>query len=70
MSEVTKQTYEGMFLLPQSATADLASAITSIRDLLARADAEIISLSKWDERRLSYDIKGNRRGVYFLCWWT
>jgi len=36
--------------------------------LLERADAEIISLCKWDERRLAFDIKGNKRGVYFLTY--
>ena len=70
MSDTTHSIYEGMFLFPQSATADLQGAIDHIKELLARADAEIISLSKWDERRLAYDIKGNRRGVYFLAYFT
>jgi small subunit ribosomal protein S6 len=68
MPDTKMNVYEGMFLFPQSATAELQTAIDHINELLARADAEIISLSKWDERRLAYDIKGNRRGVYFLTY--
>ena len=66
MSE--KRIYEGMFLFPQSAAANLQGALDHITELLQRADAELLSLSKWDERRLAYDIKGNKRGVYFLAY--
>lgn len=60
--------YEGMFLFPQAASADLAGAVDHLRSILERSDAEIISLVKWDERRLAYDIKGNKRGIYFLVY--
>ncbi len=68
MSEERINTYEGMFLFPQSATANLQAAVDHISMLLERADAELISLCKWDERRLAFDIKGNKRGVYFLTY--
>lgn len=61
------QTYEGMFLFPQSATADLQGCVDHITDILTRGGAEIVALRKWDERRLAYDIHGNKRGVYFLA---
>lgn len=60
--------YEGMFLFPQSASADLAGAVDHVKSILTRSDAEIVSLVKWDERRLAYDIKGNKRGIYFLAY--
>jgi len=60
--------YEGMFLFPQASTSDLQAAVDHIKALLKRANAEMISLSKWDERRLAYEIKGNKRGVYFLTY--
>ncbi len=60
--------YEGMFLFPQSAAADLGGAVEHVREILARGGAEIVSLVKWDERRLAYDIKGNKRGIYFLAY--
>jgi len=60
--------YEGMFLFPQSASADLSGAVDHLKSILARSEAEVISLVKWDERRLAYDIKGNKRGIYFLAY--
>lgn len=60
--------YEGLFLFPQSAAADLQSAVDHLKGLLDRASAEIISFCKWDERKLAYEIKGNKRGVYFLTY--
>jgi small subunit ribosomal protein S6 len=70
MSEQRIHPYEGMFLFPQSATANLTGAADHIKDILKRAGAELISLRKWDERRLAYAIKGNKRGVYFLTYFT
>jgi len=60
--------YEGMFLFPQSASADLGGAVDHVKSILARSEAEIVSLVKWDERRLAYDIKGNKRGIYLLAY--
>jgi small subunit ribosomal protein S6 len=59
--------YEGLFLFPQAAMTDLQAAQDHVMDLLKRIGAEIISFCKWDERRLAYEIKGNKRGVYFLA---
>ncbi len=61
-------TYEGMFLFPQSAVADLQAAADHVMEILNRAGAEIISFKKWDERRLAYEVKGNKRGLYFLVY--
>lgn len=60
--------YEGMFLFPQTAAANLQQASDHLKEQLARAEAEIVSFKKWDERRLAYEIKGNKRGVYFLVY--
>ena len=66
MSDNTKRMYEGMFLFPQNTISDLQSATDHVMALLKRADAEVVSFKKWDDRRLAYEIKGNERGVYFL----
>ena len=68
MSETRMNTYEGLFLFPQSATANLQAAVDHITDILNRSDARIQTMRKWDERRLAYEIKGNKRGVYFLVY--
>jgi len=68
MSEIRINTYEALFLFPQSASADLQAALDHIVEIMNRNKADILALRKWDERRLAYDIKGNKRGVYFLAY--
>jgi small subunit ribosomal protein S6 len=63
-----KRIYEGLFLFPQSATGNLRGAVDHLSELFERAGADVLSLGKWDERRLAYEIKGNKRGVYFLAY--
>jgi small subunit ribosomal protein S6 len=68
MSDEATNVYEGLFLFPQSATGNLQAAVDHLTSLFERVGAELISLAKWDERRLAYEIKGNKRGVYFLAY--
>jgi small subunit ribosomal protein S6 len=60
--------YEGLFLFPQAQAGNLQPAVDLLTDILSRAKAEVIALRKWEERRLAYEIKGNKRGVYFLVY--
>ena len=62
--------YEGMFLFPQNATANLQGAVDHLKDILEKSNATILTLRKWDDRRLAYEISGNKRGVYFLVYFT
>jgi len=71
-----------MFLVdsavPESAAADSPgdssrrigadSISTAVRKILEKAGAEIVSMKKWDERRLAYEINGRNRGTYILCY--
>ena len=68
MTDTRTSTYEGLFLFPQSAAGDMQAAVDHVTSILDRADAEVVALSKWEERRLAYDIKGNKRGIYFLAY--
>jgi len=68
MAETKQGQYEAMFLISQGAAADLSGAVDHILNLLSRAGAELIALSKWDERRLAYEIDKQKRGVYLLCY--
>jgi small subunit ribosomal protein S6 len=70
MSNERIRTYEGMFLFPQSATANLQEAADHVKSILDRCGATIVSFSKWDDRRLAYEVQGNKRGVYFLAYFT
>jgi small subunit ribosomal protein S6 len=70
MKQARTYSYEGFFLLPQAAAGDLQAATDHIRTLLTNNGAEVISLFKWDERRLAYEIHGNKRGIYVLAYFT
>jgi small subunit ribosomal protein S6 len=70
MSNERTGLYEGMFLFPQSATANLQEAIDHLKDILDKCGVSIINFSKWDDRRLAYEIDGNKRGVYFLVFFN
>ena len=68
MSQTNVHPYEGLFLFPQSAVTDLQGTVDHLKQILGRGEAKIISLRRWDERRLAYEIKGNKRGTYFLVY--
>jgi small subunit ribosomal protein S6 len=57
-----------MFLLGQAQAADLSGAIQHIQEIMARGHAEILAMRKWDERRLAYEIRGQKRGTYILLY--
>lgn len=68
MSNVNAKLYEGMFLVNQQAAAgDFATAIEHVQQILNRAGAEIVVLHKWDERKLAYPIKSQKRGLYIYA---
>jgi small subunit ribosomal protein S6 len=60
--------YEAMFLIGQNVSADLTAVIQHINDILARGNGEVIAMRKWDERRLAYEIRGQKRGLYILVY--
>lgn len=68
MAQSPTRLYEGLFLVSQGAAgSDFAGVVNHIKEVLARAEAEVLMLTKWDERRLAYDIKVAKRGTYFLA---
>lgn len=62
--------YEAMFLVSQSAAADLGGIVEHLKGILARAGATLIALCKWDERRLAYEINKQKRGTYLLAYFS
>ena len=69
-TETRTGTYEGMFLVTQTAAAAFGECIEHINHLLERADATVLAMKKWDERRLSYEMDKQKRGVYILVYFT
>lgn len=69
MAEVRINLYEGLFLLnQQAASADFAGCVDFLRQVFQRAEADLIVLRRWEERKLAYEIKGQKRGVYLLAY--
>ncbi len=62
--------YEGMFLIGQAAAADFGGAVDHVKQILAKAGAQIIAMKKWDERRLAYEIDKQKRGIYILVYFS
>jgi small subunit ribosomal protein S6 len=60
--------YECMFLISQAEAANLNNVVDHIGEILGKGDAEILALTKWDERRLAYEIDKQKRGVYILAY--
>lgn len=64
-----KRLYEGMFLVDSTlAAADWEGTLALVENILKRADAEVVVMRKWDERRLAYDIEHKSRGTYILTY--
>lgn len=64
-----KRLYEGMFLVDSAmAAADWEGTLGIIETVLKRADADVVVMRKWDERRLAYEIDHKSRGTYILCY--
>ncbi len=68
MAETRVYAYEAMFLVSQAAAADLSGVVAHINEILSRAKATLIAMKKWDERRLAYEIKSQKRGLYVLAY--
>ena len=62
--------YEAMFLVSPTEAADLNSIVEHILHLVTHGGGEVLAFSKWDERRLAYEVKKNKRGLYFLCYFA
>lgn len=60
--------YEAMFLFDAGAVGDYEKAKAEVDRLMERAGARVLVCGKWDERRLAYEIRGCKRGLYLLVY--
>jgi small subunit ribosomal protein S6 len=59
--------YECLFLLDSSKVAsNLDAARAHLHATLEKYGAEILASRPWDDRRLAYPIKGQKKGQYYL----
>jgi small subunit ribosomal protein S6 len=58
-----------MFLVDSAlATADWEGTLAFVENILKRADAEVVAIRKWGERKLAYDIDHKTRGTYIMAY--
>jgi small subunit ribosomal protein S6 len=63
--------YEGLFLADSAAaTSSWDGVLATVNTIMSRAGAEVLSLEKWDDRRLCYPIDGRNRGCYLLSYFN
>lgn len=62
-----KRVYEAMFLFDPTVGVTWERVEEQMKRLMERAEGEIIKMKKWDERRLTYEVEGRKRGVYVLA---
>jgi small subunit ribosomal protein S6 len=60
--------YEAMFLLGSQAANDLDAGMKTVRGMIEKHGGQIIVLKKWDERKLAYEVKRNKRGTYIIAY--
>ncbi len=71
METEVKRLYEGMFLVDTALAAqDWQKILDEIKRVLDRAEAEVVSQKKWDERRLCYEVNKKSRGTYILTYFN
>ena len=64
---MTKKTYEAMFLVDSAlAGSDWEGTLAAVNRVLERAEAEVLTLRKWSDRKLAYEIDHKGRGTYIL----
>lgn len=69
MKTITKKLYEAMFLVdPAQAASDWDGVETLIRNIFKRSETEVVSIKKWGDRNLAYEVDGKSKGVYVLCY--
>jgi small subunit ribosomal protein S6 len=61
--------YECMFLLdPTKVAGDVPAAAQQLHGILEKNQAEILASRPWDERRLTYSIGNQKKGLYYLTY--
>jgi len=68
--KVNVNQYEAMFLLGAGFAAEVENALKILTGMVEKHGGKILLIKKWDERKLAYEIKGQKRGLYIICYFT
>ncbi len=64
-----RRLYEGMFLFDANlATRDWPGLERHVQELLAKHEAELVYGERWPDRKLAYEIRGCKKGTYYLTY--
>ncbi len=63
--------YEGMFILdPGRYSRDPVTVTQQVSDLIVQHGGTVLAARLWDDRKLAYPIKGHKKGIYWLTYFT
>ena len=63
--------YEGLFLMDSNLAAkDWPGLEGHVHEILKKHGAELLHTEKWPDRRLAYEIKGCKKGTYYLTYFN
>jgi small subunit ribosomal protein S6 len=63
--------YECMFILDTGKVAgDIAAADKQLRATIEKHGAEVLVSRPWDERRLTYPVKNQKKGLYYMTYFS
>lgn len=69
--DTTMRLYEALFLVDSAlAAGDWTGLVEKITVMINKRGGEIVSLKKWDERKLAYEIQNKSRGTYILVYFN
>ena len=69
MAQANNQ-YEAMFLIGPSGAAEPENTINMCRTMIERHGGQILVIKRWDERKLAYELNGQKRGTYIIAFFT
>jgi small subunit ribosomal protein S6 len=65
------QHYECLFLLdPTKVSGNLDGAKNQLHTMMEKHGAQIVASRPWDDRKLTYPIKGHKKGQYYLVFYS
>jgi small subunit ribosomal protein S6 len=66
---LSAQVYEGLYILDSNRYGRDATGVSGqINEIIQNAGGEVLASRLWEERRLAYPIRGQRKGTYWLTY--
>jgi len=59
--------YETIFVVKSGLTDDEATKlIEKVREVIPRSDGEVLALENWGRRKMAYEVRREKRGIYAI----